>query len=33
MLVYCREGPRHAKVETMTSTSEAPEGLSGFAIR
>jgi acylphosphatase len=33
MVVYCREGPRDAHVETMTTNEEPPEGLSGFSIR
>ena len=33
MLVYSREGPPQAHVETMTSSSEEPEGLSGFSVR
>jgi acylphosphatase len=33
MLAYCREGPRHAHVETMSTMQEEPEGLSEFEIR
>ena len=33
MLVFCREGPPDAQVETMATSKEEPEGLSGFAIR
>jgi acylphosphatase len=33
MLTYSREGPRHAWVETMATSGEEPEGLSGFEIR
>ena len=30
---FCRIGPRHASVEQVNVTEEAPEGLSGFEIR
>lgn len=33
MLRFCREGPGRAEVERVDVTEEAPEGLSGFAIR
>jgi acylphosphatase len=33
MVVYCREGPSHAQVVTMSDTPEPPEGLRGFEIR
>jgi acylphosphatase len=33
MLAYSRHGPRGAHVETMTSSQEDPEGLSGFEVR
>jgi acylphosphatase len=33
MLVYSREGPPHAHVETMATSGEEPEGLTWFEIR
>jgi acylphosphatase len=33
LLVYCRTGPRGARVESVSVTTEAPEGLTGFEIR
>jgi acylphosphatase len=33
MVVYCRQGPPDADVETMSNTQEEPEGLSGFMVR
>ncbi|HXG75330.1 MAG TPA: acylphosphatase [Gaiellaceae bacterium] len=33
VLAFCREGPRGARVERVEVVEEAPEGLTGFAIR
>ena len=30
---WCKEGPSHARVTSVTSTTEAPEGLAGFSTR
>jgi len=33
LLAWCREGPGGARVDRVEVREEAPEGLSGFAIR
>jgi acylphosphatase len=33
VVAFCHEGPRGARVESVDVSDEAPEGLSGFAIR
>jgi acylphosphatase len=33
LLAWCREGPGGARVDGVEIREEAPEGLSGFAIR
>ena len=33
LVAFCREGPRSARVESVDVSDEAPESLSGFAIR
>jgi acylphosphatase len=30
---WCRRGPSHARVTRVEERSEAPEGLTGFAVR
>jgi acylphosphatase len=33
LVAFSRKGPRGAQVESVEVTEEAPEGLSGFAVR
>lgn len=33
LVAFSREGPRGAQVESVEVTEEAPEGLTGFAVR
>ncbi len=33
LVAFCRQGPRGAAVERVDAFEEAPEGLSGFAVR
>jgi acylphosphatase len=33
LVELCRSGPGHAEVERLDVDDEAPEGLSGFAVR
>ena len=33
LVTFCREGPRGARVDSVDVSDEAPDGLSGFAIR
>ena len=33
LLRFCETGPSHARVERVETSDEAPQGLSGFAIR
>jgi acylphosphatase len=33
LLVFCREGPRGARVDRVEIVEEEPEGLRGFEIR
>jgi acylphosphatase len=33
LVVFCRSGPRHARVARVETFDEAPEGLDGFRIR
>lgn len=32
LLAFCHEGPRGARVDRVESSSEQPEGLTGFAV-
>jgi acylphosphatase len=33
VVAWCREGPRHARVERVEEREASPEGLSGFEVR
>jgi len=33
LIALCRDGPRGARVDQVDVVEEAPEGMSGFAIR
>ena len=33
LVAFCHDGPRGARVDRVDESEEAPEGLSGFAIR
>ena len=33
MVAWCREGPEHARVESVEVSEEEPEGLEGFDVK
>jgi acylphosphatase len=33
LVAFCREGPGHAKVESLDVANEEPESLAGFDLR
>jgi acylphosphatase len=33
VVAWCREGPRHARVERVDESEASPEGLTGFEVR